>query len=100
MGASPSHAVPEPVPFVPIASRTVVVTHTAMLQSANITMTRGGVHATFQVFERAQRERRTRLLKQHLAQHVEAGVRGALIEAMERDLADLGIDGAQLLRSQ
>ena len=55
------------------------------------------VHATFQVFERAQRERRTRLLKQHLAQHVEAGVRGALIEALARDLADLGIDGGQLL---
>ena len=55
------------------------------------------VHATFQVFERAQRERRTRLLKQHLAQHVEAGLRGALIEALARDLADLGIDGAQLL---
>jgi hypothetical protein len=58
------------------------------------------VFASVQVFERAQRERRTRLLKEHLAHHVEAGVRGALIEAMERDLADLGIDGAQLLRSQ
>jgi hypothetical protein len=43
--------------------------------------------------------RRTRLLKEHLAHHVEPGVRGALIEAMQRDLADLGIDGAQLLPS-
>jgi hypothetical protein len=58
------------------------------------------VFASVQVFERAQMERRTRLLKEHLAHHVKAGVRGALIEAMERDLADLGIDGAQLLRSQ
>jgi hypothetical protein len=55
------------------------------------------VFASVQVFEKAQRERRTRLLKEHLAHHVEAGLRGALIEAMALDLADLGIDGAQLL---
>ncbi len=58
------------------------------------------VFASIQLFEGSQRERRTRLLKEYLAQHVEAGVRGALIEAMERDLADLGIDGAHLLCSQ
>jgi interleukin-1 receptor-associated kinase 4 len=57
------------------------------------------VFASVQVFETAQRERRTRLLKEHLVHHVEAALREALIEAMERDLADLGIDGAQLLRS-
>jgi hypothetical protein len=40
------------------------------------------VFASVEIFHEAQRERRTRLLKQHLAQHVEAGVRGALIEAL------------------
>jgi len=55
------------------------------------------VFASVEIFHEAQRERRTRLLKQHLVQQVEAGMRPALIQAIARDLEDLGINGTQLL---
>jgi hypothetical protein len=55
------------------------------------------VFAAVNVFEQAQRERRTRLLRQYVREHVNVGTRAALIRAMGRDLADLGIDPAQVL---
>jgi hypothetical protein len=55
------------------------------------------VHAAISVFQRAQTDRRTRLLRQYLEQHVNIGLRAALLEAMARDFADLGIDAALLL---
>jgi hypothetical protein len=55
------------------------------------------VFASVEIFHEAQRERRTRLLKQHLVQQVEAGMRPALIQAIARDLEDLGINSTQLL---
>jgi hypothetical protein len=55
------------------------------------------VFAPFEVFERAQQQRRVRLLKEYLTQHVDAGMRAPLVQAMTRDLADLGILANHLL---
>jgi hypothetical protein len=55
------------------------------------------VSASIGVFDQAQRQRRARLLNQYLAQRVEVGMREALVHCMQRDLADLGIDGKALL---
>jgi hypothetical protein len=54
------------------------------------------VFASIAVFERAQRERRTRLLRQYFAKYVEADMRAPLVGAMARDFADLGIEALQL----
>jgi hypothetical protein len=56
-----------------------------------------GVFASFHVFERAQRDRRTRLIREYLAQHVDTAMRAPLVQALARDLADLGIHVNQLL---
>ncbi len=55
------------------------------------------VSASFGVFQSAQQMRRTRLLNDYLAQHVDARTRAPLIQAMARDLADLGIHKNQLI---
>ena len=55
------------------------------------------VFASFWVFERAQRDRRTRLTREYLAQHVDADMRAPLVQAMARDLADLSIHTNHLL---
>ena len=49
------------------------------------------------LFARAQRERRARLLKQFLNDQVEADLRKLVVEAMKRDLDDLGIQSQTLL---
>lgn len=55
------------------------------------------VFASLDVFEHAQQIRRTRMLKQYFADHVDAGMRAQLIEAMELDFEDIGINSAELL---
>jgi hypothetical protein len=54
------------------------------------------MHCTPDLFELAQRERRTRFVKQYLADSVDVDVHVALVQAMGRDFADLGMDVAML----
>jgi len=43
------------------------------------------------IFERAQKERRARLIKGFVAQEVEADLRNDVTQSLQRDLQDLGI---------
>ena len=49
------------------------------------------------LFARAQRKRCARLLKQFLNDQVEADLRNLVVEAVQRDLDDLGIQSQTLL---
>ena len=50
------------------------------------------VFGSMSTFERAQKERRTRLIKSFLAQEVEADLRNDVARSLHLDLQDLGID--------
>lgn len=50
------------------------------------------VHGPIHTFERAQKERRTRLITRFIDQEVEANLRIDVARSLHRDLQDLGID--------
>ena len=50
------------------------------------------VFAGRHIFDRAQKERRTRLIKSFIAREVEADLRNNVVQSLHRELQDLGID--------
>jgi hypothetical protein len=56
------------------------------------------LHASFGAFERAHRERRLRKLAEYVKREVPGDSRAAVVEAMQKDLRDIGIDVARLRR--
>lgn len=57
---------------------------------------RGNVHAPIDAFHRSQKSRVTRLLRDYIAGRVDQDVRQELIQALDRDLRDLGISSQDL----
>jgi hypothetical protein len=50
------------------------------------------VFADQHTFDRAQKDRKTRLLKEYMSQMLEAGLRNDVKQALLRELRDLGLE--------
>ena len=56
-----------------------------------------GVFGDARIFERAQKERRTRLLRSFLVDQVGTDMRKQVVQALHKDLADLGIESSAMI---